>query len=61
VAPNFNRIGLIVLMVTPIALLAVGLFFAAPNFSSKTMLSVLCALLGTAVGLGVTFRDLMKS
>jgi len=61
VAPNFYRIGLIVLMVAPIALLAVGMFFAAPNFSSKTMVAVLSAFLGTAIGLGVTFRDLMKS
>jgi hypothetical protein len=61
VAPNFNRIGLIVLMVAPIALLAVGMFFSAPKFSDKTMVAVLSAFLGTAIGLGVTFRDLMKS
>ena len=61
VAPNFNRIGLIVLMVAPITLLAVGMFFAAPNFSSKTMVAVLSAFLGTSIGLGVTFRDLMES
>jgi hypothetical protein len=61
VAPNFNRIGLIVLMVAPIALLAVGIFFAASNFSSKTMVAVLSAFLGTSIGLGVTFRDLMES
>lgn len=61
VAPNFNRIGLIVLMVAPIALLAVGMFFAAPNFSDQTMLAALSAFLGTAIGLGVTFRDLMNS
>ncbi|RTM03369.1 MAG: hypothetical protein EKK31_18580 [Hyphomicrobiales bacterium] len=60
-APNFNRIGLIVLMVAPIALLAIVMFFAAPQFSDKTIMAVLSAFLGTAIGLGVTFRDLMKS
>jgi hypothetical protein len=48
-------------MVAPIVLLAVAIFFAAANFSSKTMVAVLSAFLGTSIGLGVTFRDLMKS
>jgi hypothetical protein len=61
VAANFNRIGLILLMVAPLAFLAIGIFFAADHFSSRTIEIVLCALLGSAVGLGVTFRDLMKS
>jgi hypothetical protein len=61
VAANFNRIGLILLMVAPLACIAIGIFFAAGHFSSKTIVVVLCALTGSAVGLGVTFRDLMKS
>jgi hypothetical protein len=61
VAPNFNRVGLIVLMVAPIALLAVGIFFASSNFSSEMIVAVLSAFTGIAVGLGFTFRDLMKS
>ncbi len=60
-APNFNRIGLIVLMVAPIALLAVWMFFAAPQFLSTTMVAILSAFTGTAIGLYATFRDLMKS
>ncbi len=61
IAPNFNRIGLILLMVVPIALLAVGTFFGAAVFSSQTFVDVLSALAGAVIGLGVTFRDLMKS
>jgi hypothetical protein len=61
VAANFNRIGLIFLMVAPIALIAMGMFFAADHFTSRTIVIFLCALLGSAIGLGVTFRDLMKS
>jgi hypothetical protein len=61
VAANFNRIGLIMLMVVPLAFLAIGMFLAADHFSSHTIVVVLCALLGSAIGLGVTFRDLMKS
>lgn len=61
VAPNFNRIGLIVLMVAPIALLAVGMFFASTHFSDRTMIAVLTALLGIALGLRLVFSDLMKS
>ena len=61
VATNFNRIGLILLMIAPLAYIAIGIFFAAGHFSSKTIVIVLCALTGSAIGLGVTFRDLMKS
>lgn len=61
VAANFNRIGLILLMVGPIAFFATAIFFAAGHFSSHAIVVVLCALTGSAIGLGVTFRDLMKS
>jgi len=61
VAANFNRIGLILLMVAPLAFLAIGMFLAADHFSSRTIVIFLCAFLGSAIGLGVTFRDLMKS
>lgn len=61
IAPNFNRIGLIVLMVAPIALLAIGMFMVSSNFSSQMMVALLSGFVGTAIGLGVTFRDLMKS
>jgi hypothetical protein len=61
VAPNFNRIGLILLMVVPIVLLAIGVLYAARILSEQAIVAVLSALLGTAIGLGVTFRDFMKT
>ena len=60
-APNFNRIGLIILMVAPVALFAIAVLFAAWAFPSQILVAGLSALVGTAIGLGVTFSDLMKS
>jgi hypothetical protein len=60
IAPSFNRIGLIVLMIAPIALFAVATFFTASNVPGPEMAALLSALLGTAVGLYWTFRDLLK-
>ena len=61
VAPNFNRVGLIVLMVAPFALLAAGMFFASSHFSSRSIIAVLTAFLGTGLGLHAVFRDQMNS
>lgn len=61
VSADFSRTGLILLMVAPVAFLAVEIIFAAGAVSSNTIGIALCALLGSAAGLGVTFRDLMKS
>ena len=58
VAPNFNRIGLILLMLAPIVLFAIAGGYAARVLSDQVIVAVLSALLGTAIGLGVTFREL---
>lgn len=57
VAPNFNRVGLIVLMVAPIVLVAVGVYLNAQVFSVHTLGAVACALAGTVFGLWWTFHE----
>lgn len=61
VSPNFNRVGLVVLMATPTALLSIGLIFVASHFPWSIMLPFLADVLGIAIGLGATFHELIKS
>ena len=56
VAATFNRIGLIVLMIVPIVVFAIVTYLQAAIFSTHTIYAVLCALAGTAFGLGMTIR-----
>ncbi len=58
IAPSFNRVGLIVLMVAPVAILAVVMFFASRLFSWQTMTAVIFSFIGTGIGLSRTFNDM---
>ena len=61
IAPSFNRVGLIVLMVAPVAVLAVVMFFARSGFSGHTMMAVIMSFIGTGIGLSRTLADMPKA
>ena len=61
IAPSFNRIGLIVLMVAPLALLAVVMLLIWGSLSGLTLNMVVFSFIGTAIGLARTFGDMMKT
>jgi hypothetical protein len=58
IAPRFNRVAFVLLAIVPIALYAVAVFVFANRLSLLEVEASICALIGTAVGLGITFKDL---
>jgi hypothetical protein len=61
IAPRFNRVAFILLAIVPIALYAVAVFVFADRLSMLQLEASICALIGTAVGLGIVFKDLWSA